>query len=198
MRERNEHDEAIDKVLAGLRDVDPSPGMNRRILTAARERASVQSSSPWYRLGFAWPSRSLATGLLASAAVATIVVIALFAMNSRPIAPPSSQARLSPKLPVTVSPVSSPVPVNDARPRLVRSVQPVRDRARVTSRQPQLVSYPAPPMPLTEQEKLLLQIIHKNDPVEIALLNPDLRSRREAEDRDNFQKFFDTSTTKKN
>jgi len=34
-------------------------------------------------------------------------------------------------------------------------------------------NHPAPPMPLTEQEKLLLRIAHKGDPEELAMLNPE-------------------------
>jgi hypothetical protein len=51
-------------------------------------------------------------------------------------------------------------------------------------------SYPAPPLPLTEQERLLLRIVHKDDPVEMAVLNPVLRAARDAEDQAEFQRFF--------
>ena len=33
-------------------------------------------------------------------------------------------------------------------------------------------SFPAPEMPLTEQERLLLRIAHRNDPVQVAMLDP--------------------------
>ena len=51
-------------------------------------------------------------------------------------------------------------------------------------------SHPAPPMPLTEQERLLLRIVHKDDPVEVAVLNPAWRAARDAEDQAEFQRFF--------
>jgi hypothetical protein len=51
-------------------------------------------------------------------------------------------------------------------------------------------SHPAPPMPLTEQERLLLRIVHKGDPVEMAMLDPMQRASRNAEERAEFQRFF--------
>jgi hypothetical protein len=54
-------------------------------------------------------------------------------------------------------------------------------------------SHPAPPMPLTEQERLLLRIVHKDDPVEVAVLNPAWREARDAEDQAEFQRFFEVA-----
>ncbi len=51
-------------------------------------------------------------------------------------------------------------------------------------------SFPAPPMPLTEQEKLLLRLRHKNDPVELAMLDPKLRELQDAQEKAEFQRFF--------
>ena len=34
-------------------------------------------------------------------------------------------------------------------------------------------SFPAPPLPLTEQERLLLRLAHRGDPENMAILNPD-------------------------
>jgi hypothetical protein len=51
-------------------------------------------------------------------------------------------------------------------------------------------SFPAPPMPLTEQEKLLLRIARKVDPVEMAMLDPRVRAMQDAEEKAEFQRFF--------
>jgi hypothetical protein len=56
-------------------------------------------------------------------------------------------------------------------------------------------SYPAPPMPLTEQEKLLLRIAHKSDPVELAMLDPVVRAARDAEEKAEVKNFFEPPTT---
>ena len=56
-------------------------------------------------------------------------------------------------------------------------------------------SYPAPPAPLTQEEKLLLRIAHKGDPQELALLNPVLRAARDAEEKAEVERFFTPPTT---
>jgi hypothetical protein len=55
-------------------------------------------------------------------------------------------------------------------------------------------SLPAPPMPLTEQERLLLRMAHKNDPVELAILDPKLRELQDAQEKAEFQRFFARAT----
>ncbi len=62
-------------------------------------------------------------------------------------------------------------------------------------REMRAASLPEPPMPLTEQEKLLLRVVHRSDPVELAMLNPEMEARREAEGAAEFQKFFEPSVT---
>jgi septal ring-binding cell division protein DamX len=48
-------------------------------------------------------------------------------------------------------------------------------------------------MPLTEQEKLLLRFVHKDAPVELAMLGPKARALQELEDKAEFQRFFGQS-----
>jgi deoxyadenosine/deoxycytidine kinase len=45
-------------------------------------------------------------------------------------------------------------------------------------------------MPLTEQEKLLLRIAHRGDPVEVAMLDPNQRSLEEMKEKAEYQSFF--------
>jgi len=53
-------------------------------------------------------------------------------------------------------------------------------------------------MPLTEQEKLLLRLVHKDDPVELAMLetmlDSKLRALQDLKDKAEFQRFFGQST----
>jgi hypothetical protein len=51
------------------------------------------------------------------------------------------------------------------------------------------VSYPAPPRPLTEQEKLLLQIAQHPTPAEIALLDPVVQAKLDALEDAEFAKY---------
>ena len=51
-------------------------------------------------------------------------------------------------------------------------------------------SFPAPPMPLTEQERLLLRIAHRNDPVNVAMLDAEERDRVLQRERAETARFF--------
>jgi hypothetical protein len=51
-------------------------------------------------------------------------------------------------------------------------------------------SRPAPPMALTEQERLLLRLVHKDDPVELAMLDSKVRALQDSEEKTEFQRFF--------
>ena len=60
-------DETIDRVMAGLRDVEPSPGMERRILEAVE--AQRASPSPWFL------RPSVAASLVCGAALAASLIV---------------------------------------------------------------------------------------------------------------------------
>jgi hypothetical protein len=60
----------------------------------------------------------------------------------------------------------------------------------------QAASFPAPPMPLTAQERLLLRLAHKVDPVEMAMLDPKFRAMQDAEEKAEFQRFFGQTAAK--
>jgi len=57
------------------------------------------------------------------------------------------------------------------------------------------VSHPAPEEPLTGEEKLLLRIVQKGDSQQMAMLNPQVREKQEAESEAEFKKFVEQSTT---
>jgi len=54
-------------------------------------------------------------------------------------------------------------------------------------------SHPAPQAPLTNEERLLLRAVHLGDPQVIAMLNPEVRAREEAESEAEFQRFVNQS-----
>jgi hypothetical protein len=57
-------------------------------------------------------------------------------------------------------------------------------------RETQEASFPPPPLPLTEQERLLLRLAHRGDAQNMALLNPDVRAEQTAKATEQFQQFF--------
>ncbi len=54
-------------------------------------------------------------------------------------------------------------------------------------------SRPAPEVPLTEEERQLLRIVHRRDPVELAALKSSVRDERNAQEKVEFQNFFEST-----
>jgi hypothetical protein len=122
-------------------------------------------------------------------------------------------------LKVNVAPVESlpprkpEVPVNEVRPvprrpsvrsgglanlHAARTVQETDSTESSALQEMHAASQPAPPQPLTEQERLLLRIAHRGDPEEVAVLNPVLRAARDADEKAEVQRFFEAKQTKDN
>jgi hypothetical protein len=208
-------DEAIAKVLAGLRESEAPDGMERRIQKALEDQATAQSRSVWGGSRPIWSAapmrpvmtRSLAWGVALSGMFVVVLAIPAIRrlghggaqshsqskMNSTPakslpLAPPEIVAK-SAQLPSPKSSARSVIKKNTS------SAKAVRDSDSEALNEMHGASYPAPPMPLTEQEKLLLRIAHKGDPVELAMLDPVVRAARDAEEKADVTKFFEPSTT---
>jgi len=185
----NHSDEAVEKVLAGLRNVEPSPGMERRIQEALQDRASAPAPA-WA----GWkPVRWLLAGSLTLAMVIAVVMrVPLF--RHQPVRPLAAgranvvETQAGAK--ALAAPASTGASAAGNGRRSVRAKALVPDRRSIAVQEMRAASYPAPPMPLTEQEKLLLRVVHKGDPVELAMLNPETRARQDAEGRTEFQRFF--------
>jgi hypothetical protein len=202
-------EEAIERVLASLRDAEAPVGMERRILEALEDRASVQFRSRWWRLRPLWlPERrgatvSFACGVVFAGMLAVALLIpAIRRLGHAPMQAKMNSASVRPLPPAASTEAATSVPVLQARPSTrwmakasTRRDGIVQDRDSAAVSERQEASFPAPPMPLTEQEKLLLRIAHKGDPVEVAELNPAVRAARDSEDKAEVKKFFEPSTT---
>jgi hypothetical protein len=191
-------DGVVERVLAGLRDSEVPMGMERRILEAVQDRAAMKS-----RWGAArtW-TRSWTWGIALAGAVA-ICVAGFMVRRMEPLSD-ASQARSIPAdaLPTVPSqaaekspqlPPSSIVRVERKAPAREARLIAVTDAANLS--EVRAASYPAPPAPLTQEEKLLLRIAHKGDPQELALLNPVLRAARNAEEKAEVERFFTQPAT---
>jgi heat shock protein HslJ len=209
-------EEAMEKVLAGLRDAEAPAGMERRILNALEERVAARSRPGWRQMLPVWlvvPARPMAVGCLVcgvTLAGLLAVVLAIPAIRRPGHAP--AQARKN-RAPVGSSAsgalgveAKSVLPAS-ARPRVrflgerkgeggtnAGSTEASLDIDSVALEDLHAPSRPAPPMPLTEQERLLLRLIHKDDPVELAMLDSKVRDLEELEDKAEFQRFFGQST----
>ena len=184
-------DKAIERVLAGLRDAEAPIGMERRILGAVQDRASVKlARAPVWAWGVA-----LACTMAGCVAISMIYrtehASVESKMHSIPVDSSSTVAS-------EVAAKSAPPP--RSRPSVLsktnaRRAKVVRDVDSVAMREIQTASFPAPPMPLTEQERLLLRLAHQGDPEELAMLNNEMRAKQEAEGKTEFQRFFEPATT---
>jgi hypothetical protein len=201
-------EEAIEKVLAGLRRTSAPIGMDRRIMEALETRASGQSRWGWQR----WPLASVHPGTTRSTkwsvgvSVVCVVVLTVTA-NHRLTLVDSPSKRIS-SFVATIPPVASAVAMTSSQAtpfrlgvRRVKTTKPERkvsvekagvagDSESIAVEEMRAASHPPPPMPLTEQEKLLLRIAYKDDPVEVAALNPAVRAARYEEEKAEVQRFF--------
>jgi len=160
-------DRTIQNLLAGLRDAESSPGMHRRILDAM-----VTGQATAYR------SRQLLYPAIAMS-LACALAITIWVQHHRHI-PPNLRSNTT-----NVDAVRTKPPQTVALPR-----EPRRSTSRVLLRPMQTPGFPAPPLPLTGQEKLLLRLAHRNDVQDMTLLNPDVQAQQSAKATQQFQQFF--------
>jgi hypothetical protein len=201
-------DEAIEKVLAGLRYVDAPVGMERRIQDGLEERAArrAEAGRRWY--GPVWrgvPVAYMACGV----AVVGLAVVMLMVPAVRRFGHGGVQSqmgvapvKLMPAMRSTIANRDTETVLHASDVRFVKrpdaaesglvraSVSDGGSEDDVALSETRAASFPAPPMPLTDQEKLLLRLAHKNDPVELATFDPKLRELQDAEDQAEFQRFF--------
>lgn len=188
--------EAIDRVLTGLRDICAPDRMDQRVLAAMERRAAERSGWQWR----SWP-----VGL----AAATVVVAAMvFSLRPHKIGVETVAAG-KPALSLRI-----PGPVVDTQRRNTGVLHVAQNglnrRVLIVATSPPVktmdtVGIPAPPMPLTQQERLLLRLAHRADATELAPLNAEVRARQGAEFDAEFQEFFappvtavnDTNSTEK-
>jgi hypothetical protein len=170
-------DDAIDKVLAGLRDAAAPEGMERRIREALEARAAAARREWGWRLP-----------LLCGVGLAAVVAVMMIAggtrrpspvvRNSTSGAPPRAFAAAAPLAPMGEEKRST---IRRKRSSALDRERRGEARAMRTDGNSVEVSMVAPPLPLSQQERLLLQIARRGEPEDVPVLDPDELARREAE-----------------
>jgi hypothetical protein len=182
----------IERLLAGLRNAEPQPGIEHRILEAIQARETVASVPFWNRLR---PQTLPAFAIwLASALAITCVFVAIAlhqhwrvpADNSHP--PTLAVRQVTPAESITQK---TPAPAR----RPASRVWSKHSRPVIPAPELRAASFPAPPLPLTEQEKLLLRLAHRRNPEDTAILNPAAQAAQSAKANDQFQQFFGMNAT---
>ena len=197
-------EEAIERVFAGLRDVDTPGGMERRIVETLEDHALAQSRWSWRRLVGRTPlvvTGSVACGAALVGIFAFILVTP--AVHRREHVPTSSKRNAAPLMVSPSSPseaVAESAPLPEPRPGTrskekvnLRRAGLVRDDDSLALREMRAASRPEPPMPLTEQEKLLVRFVQTRSPEELAAIDPVKWAARDAEEKAEFEKFFGQS-----
>ncbi len=171
------HDQQLDRVLNALRDTPPPSGLAARV----NARLLQATESPARRTLFASPQHIAWAG----AACAAVLALAVLATHYQP-AP--TVADLSSETPATQASPSLPVPAAaQVAPRFsvgshtaslkiegVLTPEPAPDA--IALAETLAPSHPAPPLPLTAQEALLLRSTRQGEPIEVA----ELETRRES------------------
>jgi len=173
--------DAMDRVLTGLRDVSAPEGMEQRLRAAMESRAAAKAGWQW---------RSWSIGLAAAVVLVAAVVVSL-----RPHKVPT-QAVEAVERPLALPTFAAALPTQKRNTEILRVAQNDLGRGVHGDIAPPSVQamdtggIPAPPMPLTEQERLLLRLAHRTDATELTPLNAEARARQNAEFDAEFQEFF--------
>jgi hypothetical protein len=179
-------DGTIERLLAGLRDAEPPGGMERRILEALdgmEARGVVAPASLWRR-----PLRPAIAMVLAC----SVILMAGIAIHQHRHAPGDLRNGLTrADVRQMTRPAEAVVQKPPTAPRRAASRNPVKHpHDAPATEETQTASFPAPPLPLTEQERLLLRLAHRGDADNMAILNPDVRAAQTAKATEQFQQFF--------
>ncbi len=209
----DQSDQTITRVLHALRDAPAPTGLEARVLHNLQQARAAQlaprPTSFWSRLT-PWPiDLRIPAATLAAAAVLVLLLThkhtttpnysVSIATENSPTSNPTiattqptpnhrmSQASLlKPALPQTSKPTRTPINSSLPETKLSPEDQLALEEASAPSQ-------PAPPMPLTAQERLLLRAARPGSAIEVAELDqlrePFLRAATAARDRANLQRY---------
>jgi hypothetical protein len=174
--------------------------MDTRILQHLQQQASAASRQPAsYTFTSAW-WRGAFTGAAAATLAAALF---FFASHLRPHSPQSDRTNSAAAYNVAhravVTPASSGPRDTMQTPCTRPAILPVRHVAPAAAVQTQVAdtrlessapSHPAPALPLTAEERGLVQLVHTADPKTLVTLTPEIKAKLQAQEAAEFEKFF--------
>lgn len=179
----------IETVLRGLSKVDAPPHLGQEI---ARELSRITQTGsatrrrrPW---SFLWHPATL--GVACAALIAFVLATSLFRAPSRNTGPLPERAYAQPQIPPTpLRPLQQHLSSTkvSTKGHIEKTCQIRKNRS--ASATPASTSNPAPVAPLSEQEKILIRIAQRRDPVELASLNAELQEAMDTTRRNDFIKL---------
>ena len=192
-------DQAMEKVLAGLRDAKAPMGMERRILEGLQSRTADSVRQGWLtRLASRIAVRPIGYVALMAGGMAIILAIpaAIQLLQHAPVQ--SAQETRSAPLPPVPS-MTAAESVELQRPAIVtrsprrpkpRKLEAADPEEALAMREMNAPSRPAPPLPLTEQEKALVRFVRTRTPEELAAIDPAKWAAQDEQQRAEFDRFF--------
>jgi hypothetical protein len=176
--------ESIERALSGLRQVEAPAGLEDRVLRAVHDKMEIAKEPVDSRRWPAWASWA-GFGL----AAATALLMVAIALHRHDGSRSERQAVSAPakRLPDTTAAANPPRNEFD-RAVSVRPEKQVHQAVREAHPR-QLASFPAPELPLTDEEKILQRIARSGDQQQLAVLNPELRAKDEAASEAEFKQF---------
>jgi hypothetical protein len=179
------NDQSIEIVLRGLREAAPGPGMEARIAVALR---NAEAGGAPRRVGFGWLPLAGAVAVVVLLGVVRVVHMVrvteeIVGTSVPPVhrlippvvtreAPRQVAGAAKPAGAVTSAVAVTRLPVHAAEARVLEA------------------SFPAPPLPLTEQERLLMRLAHANDRQQLAELTQDGRAAQLEREKAEVSAFF--------
>ncbi|HEY9136634.1 MAG TPA: hypothetical protein VIM67_00060 [Terriglobus sp.] len=205
MMHEDQHDQAIEDVLHALRTTEPSQGYEVRI-----HNALLQASQASHRRHFdatatnrnAAQSKAKSKGLLTSllpriswaVACAVLLILGIVARTHRhhEAIRTTAHANIPSPQPVIVAKSATPP---STKHQAKHATMPYEQRE---ESQPSRVEVaiqtheyiPEPPLPLTEQERLVLRMMRRNTAQQLAEYTPDAHARRLHEDAQAYNDYF--------
>ena len=184
-------DKILDKALATYTSADPRFGLEDRV----EARLAAESLVPRRPMLFSPWVWATCAALAAALAIATIHHRRQPSTESKQQPNPVSAPQLANANRMTRE--SPPLPRHPTAPanarRYASRIPPPSAMDAVALKEMRAPSHPAPEEPLTQEEKLLLRVVHRADPQEMAMLNPEVREKHEAEDEAEFRRFVEQS-----
>jgi hypothetical protein len=201
--EHRNHDDAIDKTLAALKRAAPPEGMEARIL----QRLQQPVPAAPFRWSDLLTGSALAgawwRGALSGAATAMLLVGALLlaqhGLRARPQHAVSLIAATRTPSPAAlpVAALSQRAAANDSRAKPCTTPGAMHVRIAAPARSTTMLSaasfapsHPAPVLPLTAQERALVRLVKTADPKLLAALSPETQAKVDAQETEDFNKFF--------
>jgi hypothetical protein len=190
----------IDRVLNALRDATPPTGMDRRILNVLEAQSSRKGVIPSEaksrnRRTPVFQNARTATFLrwTPTAAIAALAVVALITLTTRRTPSPTTTGTHHIDVPTLTRQATIPQPIPPIH-RTIAPAHPIPPQHVETAPLPLIedaqISHPAPPIPITDQERILLRYARRGRTEDLAQISNDSKTEKEQREAADFQAFF--------